>query len=734
MSSWSSPVVRAIAALSLLVSVAALVVTDVVTGDPLPVQTINLSVIAGGAAVMAVLLHQFTPDNNLWRVLLLIAVAGPVAVVLFAVARGQSGRPEALVGAVWLLDVALAVPWMLFFGLFPDGHRPIQRWPLLVFGSALILTTVSIVAWLTAPDGAPLPVPGHLPGVGAAVGGSGLHAAAARASSVLVGVLPLVAALCLGLRFPRSGPVVRQQIRVGAAGLTAGVLLEVALRTLPGVEAGKVHFGIALVAVAVGAFGVAAALLRWRLWVVDQALPRAVVLGACSAAFTAAIVLVATIATGGLRREQVQGAVLAAVVVTVLAQGYSRRLEPWVRETVYGKRPGGYAVLVGLADGLATESAETATSRIVDAARRGLAVPWAALWAPTARPGVYRLAAKTGDVPAAEVVRLGEKEFFGTRPARLLPPDVERFELPGDSAASAVLSSDARPWAVLVVGQRRGEPLTDGDLELLAVICREAELAHDNRLLLGEVAASLEELRERAQQLRVSRQRLVAAQDEERRRIERDLHDGAQHELIALAGQLRQLARAPAVSAQTFDALADQAEQAVFSLQDLARGIYPSVLTDHGVAAAIRSYVGRMPLDVVLEIAPESSRRRWANELEVALYFVAVEALGNISKHAHATTSTVTLAERDPHIVLEIHDDGVGFELGLAASRNGLQHMSDRMAALGGTLMVESRPGAGTWVTATVPTTVASDPMDATPVSDRTPTLGDTAAPLGLGG
>jgi signal transduction histidine kinase len=487
-----------------------------------------------------------------------------------------------------------------------------------------------------------------------------------------------------------------------------------------------------VVAVAVGAFGVAAALLRWRLWLVDQALPRAVVLGACSAAFTAAIVLAATIATGGLRREQVQGAVLAAVLVTVLVQGYSRRLEPWVRDLVYGKRPGGYAVLVGLADDLAAVGDEAAASRIADAARRGLAVPWAALWAPTARPGVYRLAAKAGDVRASEVVHLVDEDFVGSRPVRLLRPEAPRSELPGDSGASAVLSAVAHPWGVLVVGQRRGEPLTDADLELLTVICREAELAHDNRLLLGEVAASLEELRDRAQQLRISRQRLVAAQDEERRRIERDLHDGAQHDLIALAGQLRRLARAPHVSAQTFDALADQAEQAVFSLQDLARGIYPSVLTDHGVAAAIRSYVGRMPLDVVLEIAPESSRRRWATELEVALYFVAIEALGNIRKHAHATTSTVTLAERDQHIVLEVHDDGLGFEHGSVDARSGLQHMSDRMAALGGTLVVESRPGAGTWVTATVPA-VAPEPLHAS-VSDRTPTLGDTAAPLGLGG
>jgi signal transduction histidine kinase len=414
------------------------------------------------------------------------------------------------------------------------------------------------------------------------------------------------------------------------------------------------------------------------------------------------------------------------VVVTVLVQGYSRRLEPWVRELVYGKRPGGYAVLVGLANGLAGVDDEAAANRITDAARRGLAVPWAALWSPTARSGIYRLSASVGDVQAPEVAKFPD-ELLRTHPARLLAPDTERASVPPDSAALAVLSGQAAPWGVLVVGQRRGEPLTDGDLELLTVICREAELAHDNRKLLGAVAASLEELQERAQQLRISRQRLVAAQDEERRRIERDLHDGAQHELITLAGQLRQLARGPDVPAHTFDALADLAEQAVFSLQDLARGIYPSVLTDHGVAAAIRSYVGRMPIDVVLEIAPETIRRRWATELEVALYFVAVEALGNIRKHAKARATTVTLAERDLHVVLEVHDDGVGFDPASVDARSGMQHMSDRMAALGGTLVVDSRPGAGTWVTATVPSTW-SLPVQSTRISDRLPT------PEGRGG
>jgi signal transduction histidine kinase len=270
----------------------------------------------------------------------------------------------------------------------------------------------------------------------------------------------------------------------------------------------------------------------------------------------------------------------------------------------------------------------------------------------------------------------------------------------------SLLSTGSRCWGLLAVGQRRGEPLTDGDIELLTVITREAELAHANRQLLDEVAVSLEQLQTRARQLQESRQRLVAAQDEERRRIERDLHDGAQHELIMLAGQLRGMARSQTSAPGQLEDLAALAERAVFSLQDLARGIYPSVLTDRGVAAAIRSYVGRLPLAVTLEVAGPTARRRWSDDLEVALYFVAVESLGNCLKHAAATATTVTLAELERDVVLEVHDNGSGFDLHTAARGSGLQHMTDRMSALGGTLVINSRRGEGTWVTARVPACV----------------------------
>ncbi|MGZ4592824.1 MAG: sensor histidine kinase [Actinomycetes bacterium] len=724
MTTRSTTLVGIVAASSVATSVVALIVTGR-SGDPLPVQTVNLAVLAGAAAVMATLLHQRMPENNLWRALLVIAVVGPLAVVLFSVTRTQSNPSQAMVAALWLIDVPLAIPWMLFIGLFPDGHRPISWWPTLVWGGGTLLVAVSVVAWLSAPDATVFPVPGHLPGAGTgAAPGHPLNAFSAEAASALTGLLTLAAAACLLHRYGRSGPVMRQQIRVGAAGLVTCVILEIALRALSGVDDRPAQLVVAVVAVSVGALGVAAGLLRWRLWIVDQALPRAVVLGACSAAFTAAIVAGALLVTGRVGASQVQAAVLAAALVTVLVQSYSRRLEPWVRRLVYGEQPGGFAVLIGLADGLASLDDQAAATRIADAARRGLGVPWVGFWSATARQRVFRLLATVGEVAAPEVVQLSSEQQPASRGTRLLVPDEPRDPFPDDAAAVSLLSSDEGPWGLLVVGQRRGEPLTAGDVELLTVIARDAELARVNRRLLDEVAVSLEQLRSRAEQVKESRQRLVAAQDEERRRIERDLHDGAQHELIIVAGRLRQLASGPPLAPGALEDVAELAEQAVFSLQDLARGIYPSVLTDHGVAAAIRSYAGRLPVDVRLETEGEPARRRWPADLEVALYFVAVEALGNSRKHAGATEIAVALAERGGQVVLEVHDDGTGFEPTVPANGSGLQHMADRMAALGGQLVVDSRPGAGTWVTARAPLSVPQRPAVTVP----SPTHAGTAA------
>jgi signal transduction histidine kinase len=261
---------------------------------------------------------------------------------------------------------------------------------------------------------------------------------------------------------------------------------------------------------------------------------------------------------------------------------------------------------------------------------------------------------------------------------------------------------------LLACGERAGDPLGELDLELLGLIARESALALRNLRLEAQLRERLALIEEQAGELRRSRQRLVGAQDEQRRRIERDLHDGVQQQLVGLAARLRRASIAtPADAHRLLERLAGEAEEAVFALQELARGIFPSVLADQGLAAALRTQAARMPIAIHVETAPNLLGRRFERELEAALYFVALEALANVQKHAPGAAATASLrsAQAGRSVVLEVHDDGPGFERGTGSSGTGLQNMHDRVAAVGGRLEIDSRPGAGTWLRAETPIT-----------------------------
>ena len=288
---------------------------------------------------------------------------------------------------------------------------------------------------------------------------------------------------------------------------------------------------------------------------------------------------------------------------------------------------------------------------------------------------------------------------------------------PGTTVAAAVpLVAGEELVGLLACGERPGDPLGGRDLELLALIARESALALRNLRLEAQLRERLAQIEQQAEELRRSRQRLVGVQDEQRRRIERDLHDGAQQQLVALAARLRRASIAtPADAHPLLERLAGEAEEAVFALQELARGIFPSVLADQGLAAALRTQAARMPIAINVEAEPNLAGRRFERELEAALYFVALEALANVQKHAPGAAATVSLrsAQDGRHVVLEVHDDGPGFERRARSPGTGLQNMRDRVAAVGGELEIDSRLGAGTWLRAKTPiaaTVVALQP------------------------
>lgn len=233
------------------------------------------------------------------------------------------------------------------------------------------------------------------------------------------------------------------------------------------------------------------------------------------------------------------------------------------------------------------------------------------------------------------------------------------------------------------------------DADLVGAAGAAARLALHNARLQADVRAQLDKVQE-------SRRRIVTAGDEQRRRIERDLHDGAQQRLVALALELRIAQRQrgggdPELERILADAVG-QLQAAVEELRELARGVHPAVLTEEGLAGALESLAARTPLPVEILAAPED---RLSEEIEAAAYFVACEAITNAVKHARATQIRVSVEQQNGRLVIEVEDDGIG-----GARENGgsgLRGLVDRVEAHGGTLRVESEPGQGTRVIGELP-------------------------------
>ncbi|HEY1828183.1 MAG TPA: histidine kinase, partial [Acidimicrobiales bacterium] len=215
---------------------------------------------------------------------------------------------------------------------------------------------------------------------------------------------------------------------------------------------------------------------------------------------------------------------------------------------------------------------------------------------------------------------------------------------------------------------------------------------------------TLDELRRQADELRESRARVVASGDAERRKVERNLHDGAQQHLVALAVNLR-LAKDviiddPAAGAEMVEQLVSEVQATIQELRELAHGIYPPLLVDSGLVEALRAAANRNPLPVDL-VAEDIGR--YSAETEAAVYFCCLEALQNAAKHAPEATVEVRLWEESGGLLFEVTDNGPGYDADLARKGHGYVNMSDRLGAIGGTVRWESELGHGSHVRGTVP-------------------------------
>jgi len=263
----------------------------------------------------------------------------------------------------------------------------------------------------------------------------------------------------------------------------------------------------------------------------------------------------------------------------------------------------------------------------------------------------------------------------------------------------------------LTVTKPASEPLTPIEDKLLSdlaaqagLVLRNARLTAELRERLQQITVQAEELRRAAGELRASRQRLVRAQDEERRRLERNLHDGAQQQLVALAVKQRLveslIARDPERARQMLSELQTDTAEALDNLRELARGIYPPLLADQGLAEALRSQARKSAIPVAIEAEAVG---RFSQETEAAVYFCVLEALQNVAKYSQASSVAVRLEAGNGLLSFTVSDDGRGFDRTNTKPGSGLPNMADRVAALGGSLTIDATVGQGTIVSGQVP-------------------------------
>jgi signal transduction histidine kinase len=258
----------------------------------------------------------------------------------------------------------------------------------------------------------------------------------------------------------------------------------------------------------------------------------------------------------------------------------------------------------------------------------------------------------------------------------------------------------------LIVAERpaTADTFSDEDDRVLTELARQVGLAVHNARLDTALQTTLDELRKQADELRQSRARVVASGDAERRRVERNLHDGAQQHLVAMAVNVRLtrdiLADDPAAAAEMLDQLADDVKTTIQELRELAHGIYPPLLADSGLGEALRAAGNRSPLPVTLSA---EGIGRYTPEIEAAVYFCCLEALQNAAKHAPRARVELRVWEESGGLLFSVSDDGPGFDPAGVRRSHGFVNMADRLGAIGGSVRWESQPGQGTHILGTIP-------------------------------
>ncbi len=381
--------------------------------------------------------------------------------------------------------------------------------------------------------------------------------------------------------------------------------------------------------------------------------------------------------------------VLATAIVALGFEPVQARLEASAQRLVRGGTPSPYDVLSRFSEtvtgGYTTEELPT---RMATLLAQGTGAEWAQVWLIVQD----RLTLAATWPPDADADRTAPE------------PQAEARDASGAGRRALTVRHGGQLFGVFRLQERPATPLTSVEERLFTGLAAQAGLVLRLVGLRAELAARHAELQVRAEELRASRERLIETQDAERRRLERDIHDGAQQHLVALAVNLRLAetvaAQAPDRAAQVLAEQADAARVAIETLSQLSRGIYPRLLADEGLVPALRAAVATGAVPVVVEA---DGVGRLPTPVEAALYFVAMEAVQNAAKHSGAATTLVRLSAAGGSWRLVVEDDGAGFDpvaVHESGGGAGLVNMRDRLDAVGGTVSVESLPGTGARVTA----------------------------------
>jgi signal transduction histidine kinase len=575
--------------------------------------------------------------------------------------------------AVWLANWIWVVPFAMFalvLLLFPAGRPRSRRWRAATWfiGGALTLAAAdqlvdAVRLWRD-------PFRTFL---------QSYNPPDVTAAYILMVAALVVSAAAVVVRFARSSGEERLQLKwfMAAALFLVATLIPWFLTNL--LFAGlltNVAFLCLWVAIAI-------AILKYRLYGIDFVISKAVLYGSLAvfitAVYAALVVGVGTLA-GNTRSPLL--AALAAAVVAVAFQPVRRRAERLANRVVYGRRATPYQVLSEFAHRIggtyASEDVLPQMARIVAA---GTGAEQVVVWLRV--DNELRPEASSDGRPHAAPLAVGgltaDALAAGGQPMLTLP----------DADVSVPVVHQGELLGAISITMPRDEPLRPAGEQLVTDVASQAGLVLSNAGLIED--------------LRASRQRLVTAQDEARRRLERNIHDGAQQDLVALTIKLRLAGMTVenlAQAKQAFGELQTDAGEALENLRDLAHGIYPPVLADLGLAAALNAQAARSAVPVTVEA---DGIGRFPREAEAAVYFCCLEALQNIAKYAHATQARLCVRARGGTLGFTVSDDGAGYDTRRTPMGSGQRNMADRLAALGGQLEVRSAPGQGTTVTAHLP-------------------------------